>query len=73
MFFEKHAKHAKTIGKTSPEIGHHFEPITIISSRIPERSGTLLGTKNISKLKHKTRFRDATTIGIILFLFIDLR
>ena len=73
LSFDKITKIIKIIGRTSPDTSHHFEPITMISSRIPEMSGTLLGTKKISKLKHTTRLSDATTIGIILFLFIDLR
>ena len=72
-FFVSIANTIKIKGKTIPEISHHFEPITMISSRIPDKSGTLFGTKNISKLKHITRLSDAITIGIILFLFIDLR
>lgn len=72
-FFVVKVKTIKTRGNTRPATSHHFEDITIISSLIPDKSGTLLGTKNISKLKQITRFRDAITIGIILFLFIVLR
>ena len=63
----------KIRGKTIPMTSHHFDPKTIISSRIPDNNGILFGTKNMSKLKQITKFRDAMTIGIILFFFMILR
>ena len=71
--FEISAKTKRIIGMIIPESSHHFEPITMISSWIPDKRGISFGVKKINKLKHKQKLSDVTMIGISLFFFIDLR
>lgn len=71
--FKHNAKTKNIKGRIIPDKSHHFEPITTISSWMPDINGILFGVKKIKRHKHKQKLTDAITIGIILFFFINLR
>jgi hypothetical protein len=71
-FFDVAKKHAKTKGKTIPNIKSHFEPITAMFPFGAAKYGTVFGTSVKSRVKQIIKFKLDAIIIFILLVFIDL-